>query len=138
MLYSHFIGRVGKDGAKILTSKKGDFLTMDVATDFFSKGENQTMWVQVKSNKSQHINLGKHLTKGKLILIEGTQLLPQTWIGKDGEAHAQITIFADSINFVRVGKKKEGDVSPDSPVEQPAVEQAPPFPAPENQEDLPF
>lgn len=42
MLYSHFVGRIGKDGAKVINGKWGDFMSMDVTTDFYSKGENKT------------------------------------------------------------------------------------------------
>ena len=37
MIYTHFIGRVGKD-AKIINGKNGDFLSMDVAVSDYFKG----------------------------------------------------------------------------------------------------
>lgn len=36
---SHFIGRIGKDGAKVIEGKNGKFLSMDVATDYYSRGK---------------------------------------------------------------------------------------------------
>ena len=143
MLYSNFVGRIGKDGAKVIPGAKGNFISMDVATDFYSKGENKTMWIRVRSNKDNHVKLAEYLTKGKMILVQGQQLEDSTWIGKDGEAHSQHVIIADSIDFVRTGRKKE-----DSQSEQQGqqVESAPasptndaPFPAPaDNGDDLPF
>jgi len=116
---------------------------MDVATDFYSKGENKTMWIRVRSNKDNHVKLAEYLTKGKMILVQGQQLEDSTWIGKDGEAHSQHVIIADSIDFVRTGRKKE-DVQSEQQGQQ--VESAPasptndaPFPAPaDNGDDLPF
>lgn len=140
---SHFIGRIGKDGAKVIEGKNGKFLSMDVATDYYSRGENKTLWIRVRSNIEKHINLAKYLTKGKMITVEGQQLEPSTWIGKDGEAHAQIVIVANFIDFVKIGKKKEEGSSEQSATAQQPVTvesgQNEPFPAPEDKtDDLPF
>lgn len=140
MLYSNFVGRIGKDGAKVISGVKGNFISMDVATDFYSKGENKTMWIRVRSNKENHVKLAEYLTKGKMILVQGQQLEDSTWIGKDGEAHSQHVIIADSIDFVRTGRKKEEGQS------EQQMESAPtnhtgdvPFPAPaDKSDDLPF
>lgn len=144
MLYSNFVGRIGKDGCKVIAGKNGQFLTMDVATDFYSKGENKTQWIRVRSSKANHIKLAQYLTKGKLILIQGMQLEDSRWIGKDGEAHSQHVIIADSIDFISVGKKKDSpeDTKTDTRSHEEAeTKQVPetPFPAPvDNSEDLPF
>lgn len=139
---SHFIGRIGKDGAKIIEGKKGKFLSMDVATDYYSRGENRTLWIRVRSNIEKHINLSQYLTKGKMITVEGQQLEPNCWIGKDGEAHAQIVIVANFIDFVKIGTKKKDDVEQQPSqqsvtVETPTVNTAPAAPADET-DDLPF
>ena len=143
MLYSNFVGRIGKDGAKVIPGNKGKFISMDVATDFYNKGKNETMWIRVRSNKENHVKLAEYLTKGKLILVQGQQLVDSTWIGKDGEAHSQHVIIADSIDFVRTGKKKEEGQSDrqGQQIESAATDttHAAPFPAPaDNSEDLPF
>ena len=142
---SHFIGRIGKDGAKVIEGKNGKFLSMDVATDYYSRGENRTLWIRVRSNNPQYVEkLAPHLAKGSLITVEGQQLEPSTWIGKDGEAHAQIVIVANFIDFVRTGKKKDDTNSNQTaaqgqPVTVEAQQQDAPFPAPaDNTDDLPF
>lgn len=142
---SHFIGRIGKDGAKVIEGKNGKFLSMDVATDYYSRGENRTLWIRVRSNNPQYVEkLAPHLTKGSLITVEGQQLEPSTWIGKDGEAHAQIVIVANFIDFVRTGKKKDDTngnqtAAQGQPVTVEAPQQDAPFPAPaDNTDDLPF
>ena len=106
MMYIHFIGRIGKDGAKVINGSNGQFLSVDMATDIYSKGENKTLWIRVRSNKGSHVKLAEYLTKGRLILVEGSLLEPSIWNDKGGEAHAQLSVIADSINFVSAGQKK--------------------------------
>ena len=145
MIRAWMIGRIGKDGAKVIEGKNGKFLSMDVATDYYSRGENRTLWIRVRSNIPRYVEkLASHLTKGSLITVEGQQLEPSTWIGKDGEAHAQIVIVANFIDFVRTGKKKDDTNSYQTaaqgqPVTVEAQQQDAPFPAPaDNTDDLPF
>ena len=142
MLYTHFIGRIGKD-AQVITGKNGDFVTMDVATDIYSKGEEKTLWVRVRSNKEGHLkNLTQYLTKGKMVLIEGAQQEPAIWNDKDGDSHVQLTISADIIKFVSFGKKRENGEKADNeeqpvPVQENTLDA--PFEAPADQaDDLPF
>jgi single-strand DNA-binding protein len=105
MLYTHFIGRIGKD-AQVINGSKGDFLSMDVAVSDFFKGQETTTWVRVRSNR--HVNLQKWLTKGKLLLIEGVLSKPYIWTDKQGAEHVQMSVTADNIHFVSNGKKKDG------------------------------
>lgn len=142
MLNSHLIGRIGKD-AEVRSNNGKSYMTMDVATDFFSKGENKTMWVRIISSDPTVIEKRvQYFKKGSLVTIEGQQLEPSAWIGKDGEAHAQIVIAASFIDFVRIGKKKDGTEQRNTAqvvtVENPHQQEAP-FPAPaDNADDLPF
>lgn len=138
MLYTHFIGRIGKD-AQIVNGKHGDFVSMDVAVSDYFKGNETTTWVRVRSNR--HINLSKWLTKGKMILVEGTLSAPTIWTSKDGEEHVQLSVMADNIHFVNTGKKKEEDKTqtPQETTKQGAPKDDDPLPAPaDGKEDLPF
>lgn len=107
MIYTHTIGRIGKDSRKI-TGSHGTFMAVDIAVDDYAKGEEITTWVRVKSNKENHIRLSEYLTKGKLILVEGT-LSSSIWTDKNGENHVQLNIAADSIDFVTAGKRNASD-----------------------------
>lgn len=71
MIYTHTIGRIGKD-CRVITGTHGTFMSVDIAVDDYSKGKNITTWVRVKSNKENHIRLAEYLTKGRMVLIEGT------------------------------------------------------------------
>lgn len=123
---THFIGRIGKD-AEVVDGKNGKFLSMDIATDYYSRGENRTMWVRVRTNIPRYVEkLAPHLKKGKMITVEGEQQEPRCWTGKDGQPHAQIVLVANYIDFVHIGKRKEQ--------EQQAENTAPV----DNKDDLPF
>ena len=95
MIYTHTIGRIGKD-CKTITGAHGTFIAVDMAVDDYSKGQNITTWVRVRSSRENHIRLAEYLTKGRLILVEGTISTSQ-WTDRQGESHTQISINADSI-----------------------------------------
>ena len=105
MIYTHTIGRIGKD-CKTITGAHGTFIAVDMAVDDYSKGQNITTWVRVRSSRENHIRLAEYLTKGRLILVEGTISTSQ-WTDRQGESHTQISINADSIAFVNAGKKED-------------------------------
>ena len=132
MMYIHTIGRIGKD-AQVIEGKNGKFLSLDIAVDDFNKGENITTWVRIRSSKNNHIKLAKYLTKGRIILVEGTLAQPQIWIDKNNVQRVQLSITADSVQFVNTGKKRDGEtIKAESMPEQT-------FPAPADKEDdLPF
>lgn len=81
MLYVHTIGRIGKD-CQVITGTHGSFIAFDMAVDDYSHGNSVTTWVRVRSKKENHIRLSEYLTKGRLLLIEGT-LSASQWKDKD-------------------------------------------------------
>ena len=64
-------------------------MAMDIAVDDYSKGQNITTWIRVRSNKDNHIRLSEYLTKGRLILVDGT-LSSSLWKDKNGESQIQL------------------------------------------------
>ena len=85
MIYTHTIGRIGKD-CKTITGAHGTFIAVDMAVDDYSKGQNITTWVRVRSSRENHIRLAEYLTKGRLILVEGT-ISTSLWTDRQGESH---------------------------------------------------
>lgn len=83
-------------------------MAVDIAVDDYSKGKQITTWVRVKSSKENHIRLAEYLTKGRMVLVEGT-LTSSIWTDRNGENHIQHSIIADSIAFVNAGKKDAAD-----------------------------
>lgn len=140
MIYTHTIGRIGKD-SRVITGTHGTFMAVDIAIDDYIKGKNITTWVRVKSSKENHIRLSEYLTKGRMVLVEGT-LISSIWADKNGEYHIQHAIIADSIAFVNVGKRNATD-TPSTQARKAVKAEGqgvePPMDAPEIQkEDLPF
>ena len=56
MIYSNFTGRVAKQ-AKVIDGVNGQFLSMDMAVNDYSKGEETTQWVRVQSSDPAHLKL---------------------------------------------------------------------------------
>lgn len=50
MIYTHTIGRIGKD-CRVITGTHGTFMSVDIAVDDYSKGQNITTWVRVRSSR---------------------------------------------------------------------------------------
>lgn len=140
MIYIHTIGRIGKD-SRVIAGTHGTFMAVDIAVDDYSKGKNITTWVRVKSSKENHIRLAEYLTKGRMVLVEGT-LTSSIWTDRNGESHIQHSIIADSIAFVNVGKKEATDstaVQTRKAVNAEGSTSEPPADAPQDKnEDLPF
>lgn len=140
MIYIHTIGRIGKD-SRVIAGTHGTFMAVDIAVDDYSKGKNITTWVRVKSSKENHIRLAEYLTKGRMVLVEGT-LTSSIWTDRNSESHIQHSIIADSIAFVNVGKKEATDstaAQARKAVNAEGSTPEPPADAPQDKgEDLPF
>jgi len=106
MIYSNFTGRVAKK-ARVIDGVNGQFLSMDLAVNDFSKGEEATQWVRVQSSDPAHLKLVEYFTKGRILTIHGNIKIDQ-WEGKDGTPHAQLRVHAKNIDFLNIGKKQEG------------------------------
>nr|WP_243462266.1 single-stranded DNA-binding protein [Bacteroides stercorirosoris] len=118
MIYTHTIGRIGAKDCRVITGTHGTFMAVDIAVDDYSKGKQITTWVRVKSSKENHIRLAEYLTKGRMVLVEGT-LTSSIWTDRNGENHIQHSIIADSIAFVNAGKKDAADTPATKHVRQP-------------------
>lgn len=146
MISVFFIGRIGAKGAEVIEGKKGKFVSMDVATDIYSQGENKADWVRVRCNKPNIIALAENgkLGKGSHIQVNGLQTFPRAYMGKDGQPHAQTVVIAETIQYVS-GKRRDDAQQPASTpqgertVESVAADGQQPFPAPQDKaDDLPF
>lgn len=107
MIKVAFNARIGKDGAKIIPTKNGGFITMDVAVETFVQGEKKPMWVRVKAFDEKLQKKVPFFTKGKPVEIAGEMGEPDAWISqKDGEPRARCVVYAKTIDFMPGGKKK--------------------------------
>ena len=87
MIYSNFTGRVAKK-AKLIDGVNGQFLSMDMAVNDYSKGEEVTQWVRVQSSDPAHLKLAEFFTKGRILTIQGISKIDQ-WEGKDASISAR-------------------------------------------------
>lgn len=141
MLYTHTIGRIGAD-CKTITGSRGTFIAVDIATDDYINGQNTTTWVRVRSSRENHLRLAEYLTKGRLILVDGT-LTSSQWTDRGGTTHTQLSIHADTIAFVNAGRRDEQEADPKRAaakgVKAKKNTPKPPQDAPEpNEKDMPF
>lgn len=125
----------------MINGQKGDFMSMDMATEVFRNGKNEALWVRVKSSKPQHLKLAQYLTKGRMLKIVGViNRGPEVWNDKEGNPRGMLVIYADKIEFINSGKnrKESGGVETKEAVAKPQ-ETEKPFEAPEDKgDDLPF
>ena len=137
MLYVHTIGRIGKD-CQVITGAHGSFIAFDIAVDDYSHGNSVTTWVRVRSKKEKHIRLAEYLTKGRLLLIEGT-LSASLWKDKSENYQIQLSITADALEFVNTGKRDGAASETGSPTDAADEVPTPPADAPQDdKDDLPF
>lgn len=137
MLYVHTIGRIGKD-CQVITGAHGSFIAFDIAVDDYSHGNSVTTWVRVRSKKESHIRLSEYLTKGRLLLIEGT-LSASLWKDKNDDYQIQLSITADALEFVNTGKRENAASEVGNPTDATDDVPVPPADAPQNEkDDLPF
>lgn len=135
MITTIFTARIGKD-AKVIESKNGKFMSMDVVVNDKINGEEKATWVRVTSSKSNHVNLAQYLTKGKLVTIIGNAT-SRAWNDKEGKAQSQIKVSADRIDFMNFGKRKVEAQQPSGDVTVETKEKDP-FNQPDTEEDAPF
>lgn len=137
MLYVHTIGRIGKD-CQVITGAHGSFIAFDIAVDDYSHGNSVTTWVRVRSKKENHIRLAEYLTKGRLLLIEGT-LSASLWKDKSENYQVQLSITADALEFINTGKREGVASEAGNPTDVADEVPTPPADAPQDdKDDLPF
>lgn len=137
MLHVHTNGRIGKD-CQVITGAHGSFIAFDIAVDDFSHGNSVTTWVRVRSKKENHIRLSEYLTKGRLVHIVGT-LSASLWKDKNEESQIQLSITADSLEFINTGKREDATTGAENPTAATDDVPTPPAGTPQDSEDdLPF
>ena len=136
MIYSNFTGRVAKK-AKVIDGVNGQFLSMDMAVNDYSKGEEVTQWVRVQSSDPAHLKLAEYFTKGRILTIQGNVKIDQ-WEGKDGTPHAQLRVHAKYIDFLNIGKKQDGTNAAANAATDSNVPDMPTDTPKEQKDDLPF
>lgn len=97
-------GRLGKD-AELKSTKDGrQYVSLTVANDIYTNGENKTEWFNVTSFNDNDIKRAQYFTKGRFVFVTGAfSIEPRT---NDGKLYLNMYIRANCIELPSVGQKQ--------------------------------
>jgi single-strand DNA-binding protein len=101
------VGNLGKDPELHTTAGGTQVATLRIATSYHHKehGE-QTEWHQVVVFGRTAENVGRYLSKGRQVYVEG-RLQTRKWQDKDGNDRYTTEIVGDQVHFLGGGKGEE-------------------------------
>lgn len=114
------VGRVGRDPDKRATTQGTPVAQFSLATSSFSKDretkdkKQNTVWHRVITFGKLAEFVGKYITKGRLLLVEG-RIQSRDWKDKNDQKRTSFEIWADQVLFLEgkgttVGATEEGEV----------------------------
>lgn len=104
MVQLQIIGNLTRD-AEVKQIGTNAYTTFTAAVNI---GKEQTIFVNVnKRNAENGTGLSQYLTKGKKVFVQG-QLSVSAYIGRDGNAYPDTTLWADKIELLGGGDNREG------------------------------
>lgn len=134
------IGNLGRDPEMRFTEGGQPVTNMSVATNrkyTNSAGEEiqQTTWFRVTAWGKQAEACNEYLAKGRQVYVEGRLITddngnPRMWSGEDGEQHTAFEVNAYAVQFLGTKPISEPPPVPEG--------EAPPTPATETEDDIPF
>lgn len=102
---THLAGafRLGRDAEKH-SGDSGDFLSMSLAYDVYSKGESKTQWVRGTMGGSRVEKAAEHLVKGAQIeaIIKDAHIVEF----KDKDGNPRAALEGRILDFTFIGSKK--------------------------------
>ena len=142
----NFIGRLGAN-AELVTSQQTPFISLRTAVNDRVNHEDVTIWMSVTADYNRFKNMIQYLKQGTLVSITGTERC-STYNAKNGTVGIDRKVIADSIEFVRIGRKNDSNQDETSNAEmttgglslsaQPAMAAAAASPSMTADDDLPF
>lgn len=110
-------GNCGRDVDSAYTPNGKLFAKVSVAVEVGYGEYKRTEWVNVTVwGDKQAENFGKFVQKGTRLRVKGEPKV-NTWIGKDGEAHASLELTCHEFSILKNGKPKEEEDS--TPYDEP-------------------
>lgn len=114
------VGRVGRDPDKRATTQGTPVAQFSLATSSFSKDretkdkKQNTVWHKVVTFGRLAEFVGKYITKGRLLLIEG-RIQSRDWKDRNDQKRTSFEIWADQVLFLEgkgttIGATEEGEV----------------------------
>ena len=100
-------GRIGRDGAKVLTSAKGKpYIRFSLANNTFVNGAEKTEWFEISSFDPFIVeSKSKLLTQGRYVIVQG--VLNSEVTSKNGNIYLNHYVSANSIELPSFGKREE-------------------------------
>lgn len=141
------IGNVGRKPEMRYTADGTPVTSFSVAanrtyTDSNGKQQTRTWWFRVTAWRRQAETCNEYLDVGRSVFIKGrlggdriekedgsTQIVPHTWVGKDGQPAASFDVTARFVRFLGRAGGAAADI-PDTAMEPP--------PEGEGEEEIPF
>jgi single-strand DNA-binding protein len=129
-------GHLGADAETRHTPGGAKVTSLRIATRSRKKGEDQTIWYRVSLWGDQFDNIMPYLTKGKVVIVSGEFMPPETYNDRNGQTQVSLEIRGSMVLFPSFGKK-EGQEGAAAPMAT-AAAAAPAQPVASNDDDLPF
>jgi len=101
-------GNLGKDAEIMKSSKGSQFVKFPLAVSVYSNGETKTEWFNIVSFEESTVKKAQYLTKGSHVFVMGTPT-SSIYTAKDGSMRIDNSMYADRIDFVKVGSKNNGE-----------------------------
>lgn len=134
------IGNLGRDPEMRFTESGQAVANMSVATNrkyTTSEGEEveRVTWFRVSVWGKQAEACNEYLVKGRQVYVEGRLITdengnPRMWTGEDDEQHTSFEVNAYAVQFLGAKPISEPPPLPE--------DEAPPVPATEKEDDIPF
>ena len=102
-------GRIGKDGAKVMTSANGTpYIRFSLANDSFVNGANKTEWFEISCFDPHVVDKrAKLLTQGRYVIVQGT--INSEVTNKAGKIYLNHYVRATNIETPSFGKREDGN-----------------------------
>ena len=102
MVTLSIIGNIGQD-AQIRNYDGQEVLTFNVCCDC---GKEQSVWISASSRMHAQSRIVEYLKKGQLVYCQG-MMSTRVYMGRDGQYHAGINIYAQDIRLCGAAPKQE-------------------------------
>ena len=106
-----FIGNLTRDPQTAQTKGGATACTFSVAINNNRGSENEPLYVRVTAWNKLGENCQKFLSKGKKVAVIGQVRKPNAYVGKNGEAAANLEVWADEVEFLTPAGEGRGQAS---------------------------
>ena len=101
-------GRLGRDAELRVSTNGKKYVSFSLANNTHIKNEDKTTWYDVTCFDPNTVEKRlDYLKKGKLVFVSGAHDA-KAYMGKDGIMRVSESIRADSIDFIPVGNRNDG------------------------------